>query len=78
MKLKLDGRRRVTIPTIFCEELGINENSIIDIELKDQEIVISKAHKFNIKNYIEDLLQDDISFETERYLRDILKRIEVK
>lgn len=75
MKLKLDGRRRVTIPTIFSEELGIKENSTINVELKDNQIIISNAHKFNLKGYIEDLLEEDISFETERYLKDILSKM---
>ena len=75
MKIKLDGRRRVTIPTIFSEELGIKENSVVNIELKNNQIMISNANEFNIQEYIEEILGEDISFETERYLKEILKKI---
>jgi len=75
MKIKLDGRRRIVIPTLFADELGIKEKGTINIDLKGKEIIITKHDEFDLKEYIEDLLKDDITFETERYLKDILKRI---
>lgn len=75
MKIKVDSRRRIVIPTLFADELGIKENSVVNVDLKDKKIIITKCNDFNLKEYIEILLQGDISFETERFLKDILNKI---
>ena len=75
MKIKVDNRRRVVIPALFADGLGIKENSEVNVELNDNKMIISRSDEFNIKDYIKTLLKENISFETERYLKDILKRI---
>ena len=75
MKIKVDSRRRIVIPTLFAKELGIKENSVVTAELNDGKMAISKSDEIDLKRYINDLLKEDITFETERYLKDILKRI---
>lgn len=75
MKIKVDSRRRIVIPTLFAKELGIKENSVVTAKLNDGKMAISKSDEIDLKRYINDLLKEDITFETERYLKDILKRI---
>ena len=64
MKIKVDSKRRIELPTLFADELNIKKNSVVNVDLKDKKIIITKCNNFDLKEYIEILLQSDISFET--------------
>lgn len=72
-----DSLGRIVIPKEMRKELGFEENSEANIELKGSEIVIKNPKKFDLKKYIKEIqLKEETSTETYRVLEDILDKIE--
>ena len=77
MEKIVDNVGRVVIPIGMRKKLGLVEGSKINIELKNDSIIITNSKIVNLKNYISEIqLKKDTSDETYKVLEDILNKIE--
>lgn len=44
---KRDGEYFIEIPIEICEEFGWKENDILEFEIKDNEVVITRAYVYS-------------------------------
>ena len=73
---------QITIPVAMRRALGIDENSVLQIGLEDDRIVISKlelgpaaGNRLYSDQEIEELLEEDrIKPETAQYVRELVDR----
>jgi AbrB family looped-hinge helix DNA binding protein len=63
MNKRIDELGRLCIPKAMRNELGINDNDLVNIECKDNKIIISNAKEIRsreeIKNFLERLKAND-------------------
>jgi len=80
--IRLLSRRRITIPSEFRQKLGINEDTLLNLELKGNKIEITPftlcdKSKKDLRNYTnkeiaEFLHEDKIDKKTAKVLRKLL------
>ena len=77
MEKIIDNLGRVVIPIGMRKQLDLEEGSKVNIELKDDSIIIKNSKKVDLKNYIIQLKSKyNKSSEICRILDDIINKIE--
>ena len=66
MRLKLDNRGRLTIPKIIKETLKLKNDSIVNIEFDETQIIITKPDEVDYKAIVEKAL---------KYIDGVFKKI---
>ena len=77
MEKIIDNLGRVVIPIGMRKQLDLEEGSKVNIELKDDSIIIKNSKKVDLKNYITQLKSKyNKSSEICRILDDVINKIE--
>ena len=77
MEKIIDNLGRVVIPIGIRKQLDLEEGSKVNIELKDDSIIIKNSKKVDLKNYITQLKSKyNKSSEICRILDDVINKIE--
>ena len=58
MKIYIDNLGRIVIPAAMRKELGIENGSYLNIELKEQKIIITNPEEIDYKEIIKEAIED--------------------
>lgn len=73
MKRRIDSLGRIVLPSEMREELNLQKNGLADIEIKHEEIIIKNPMTVNLRESLEQLLEDN---EEKGYIEnDIIRQL---
>lgn len=72
---KIDELGRIVIPMGIRKELKIKSNDKLKIDVKDENIILTKVDSFNLENWLEEKLENELDTMKRFAFKEVLEVI---
>ena len=72
---KIDELGRIVIPMGIRKELKIKSNDKLKIDVKDENIILTKVDSFNLENWLEEKLEKELNTMKRFAFKEVLEVI---